>query len=70
MKILIALSALVLLSGCEARIETNNTTRNVPNSYNVIQYFTDDYGNCFASVEKMGSQSFAFTSIPCERMPQ
>jgi hypothetical protein len=70
MKIML-LTALVLLSGCEARIETNNVvTRNVPNSWNLIQYFTDDYGNCYASVEKPGSQSFAFTSIPCENMPR
>ena len=68
MKTLFALTALVLLSGCEFRIETKNAQE----IKNEMVYFEDKYGNCFASIGSMGSHGFVTTSIatiPCERMP-
>lgn len=60
MKILIVMmiiAMMVILSSC-ARME------------NEWSYFKDEYGNCYASLGREGSQSFAFTSIPCENMPK
>ena len=69
MKRLIIFTTLLLLAGCEMRIETKNAQQ----IKNEMVYFTDNYGNCFASIGSMGSHGFVTTSItaiPCENMPK
>jgi hypothetical protein len=68
-KVISAFVVLALLSGCEAAVETRNTQR----IKDELAYFKDDYGNCFASIGSLTSNSLvtiSIAAIPCENMPK
>jgi hypothetical protein len=65
-RLLIALM-LVTVAGCAAKEQPPKSLA-VPTE-NRLSYFSDRYGNCFASLEDRWGMSISIATIPCERMP-